>query len=287
MFDSIKHKFEYFTNFYKKTHLKMESGHNQNDIQQLWELLYPHAQFNYDYSYSCVAIIKELKNLCNPQFRAILAVIYRAILKEPVPANMDYKELCQRLENYADKLCLRIPEYTVYRSSGAVPQEKPIGPETCSLLKKMLIFGPIMGFDEQFPVSFFFYNISLPEYQSQGPYYPFRLKGVLADLMSTRDPMDTIKFFTGHDTDFTKLRRFIDFDAPEVRDIRYLAEDFVKGNYENMVARWRDDDDLPKLSEAVIRMLMYLHQGFRTGKLDLNLKWNELCKTEYVKNFKL
>ena len=257
----------------------------ENEIKELWDLLYPYAKFNYDYSVACVGIIKELKNLCKPQFKAILAVIYRAIIKEIVPENVDQKELCQKLENHTDKLCLKFPEYTIYRQSGAVPREKPIGPNICNSLRTMLIFRYIMQFTDHFPVSFFFYNISLPEQLSQGPYYPFRLKGLLSDRMSTNQYNNTIRYFGGENSDSNVFRGYINFDLTDSKEVEYYIENFVKVNYESMVARWRDE--MPKVNQSLIAMTIYLHQGFRTGALDLNIKWDDLCKSDYVKNFKL
>jgi len=217
-------------------------------------------------------------------------VIYRVVIKEKVPADATHNFLCEKLLTYIDNICIDSPEYIAYRKAGVVPRPGNIGVETCKTLKSKLI--PMRRLSiMRFPVSFAFYNAPLPDVYKMSEQYgmivDFFTKGVFNDLTSNRTDWGFYMDYYGRQSKKDDLlRQSINFNLDNSRNVEYLSRRFTEQFFED---RERADEPLPDtwFTDAHIKLIMYLHQGFRTGQLPLDIQWEDLCESDYVKKFTL
>jgi len=74
-------------------------------LKKIYEMLYPYGEYNYDKGFTCLAINKELKKLCNQNMRHVLLIIAKYIGYKFTP-NTPLNEICKQIQEYIFNLCL-------------------------------------------------------------------------------------------------------------------------------------------------------------------------------------
>lgn len=281
----------------------MEHPSRQNTIKHVWELLHPRGEFDYDYLGACISIDQELKKLCKPEFLPVLLILHRAVLGEKAKETDDHTILCQRLSSEIDGICMRGKEgdkYSEHRKTGVVPAVN-VGSETCMSLSNRLMTPPVKSTIGVLPVSFAFYNAAIPKEFLYNPQYAryrmFGANGIFQNLSSIHDYNFFIDYISSlyspesaesaeHLDKKNELRRGIDFQLSDPRKVKYYMERFHVESHEDLVADYEREIPEGFFTDAHVKLIMYLHDGFRTGNLDLDVTWDKLCETEYVKSFK-
>ena len=82
---------------------------NEHDISEtigtLYEMMYPYGEYNYDPSYSCIAINRELKTLCRENMRHVLLIVGR-YLRLKFTNGTPTPEICGAIQNKIFNICL-------------------------------------------------------------------------------------------------------------------------------------------------------------------------------------
>ena len=76
----------------------------RDEIKTMYEMVYPYGDYNYDVPTSCIAINRELRKLCNDQFRHILLILAR-YLKIKFTPNTPTLEICGNIQSKLYDIC--------------------------------------------------------------------------------------------------------------------------------------------------------------------------------------
>lgn len=98
-------------------------------VKNLYELVYPYGKFNNDYAHACIAIRRELQQLCKDKRKDLLVVINRALELRIKPTD-SLRDLCNNIINNVIDRCLSIPDakldVMLNLTKGIVPTTKAL-----------------------------------------------------------------------------------------------------------------------------------------------------------------
>ena len=95
-------------------------------IEKLYNIIYPYGKFKGDYSHACIAIKKEITELCKDKRKDLLIVINKS-LDLDITEGDSIKKLCDNIINNVINLCIQNPvskiDMILYLKYGIVPSE--------------------------------------------------------------------------------------------------------------------------------------------------------------------
>jgi len=262
---------------------------NDRKIKYIWELLHPwEKEFNLDSRTACLEIKRTLNAMCKKEFTAAFLILYRAVFSEHVSEKDNFRTLCNKLKNEVDNLC-------------------PTNSLCESLKNKFIINFRLPQSLELYPVSLFFYNIPIPKIAFQIPdneqFKPFGTNGLFqkevedfakAEKLPEANFNTYLSMYNNYPNE-REFRKYIQFELPYNLEYGFSGYETDKTTAHNEVRRrfnesfynnWLlfvgDKPEVPRLTDAEVELIIYLHNAFKSGKLSLFTPWDKLCA--FMKN---
>jgi hypothetical protein len=236
--------------------MEKEIQQARKTLKLLYSLVYPLNSFNYDYISATDKIRLELKNLCKEQMRPILFMLARAsgIEHNNLNEKMEIRKLCQMIQNRLIEIA-----YSLTNMEKTLLTLKWSPQSNIQIDSLKLVCENIWSkYREDFniiKIMYVNYKSLLQEetqehIQKIGVIPDFWFFGAIQDIEKHRGENDN------------NIRKYIDFDVTTDQVMHKLNVNFEEWGYNRQEA------------DFYVR----LHDGFRSGKIPLNITRNELCK---------
>lgn len=234
---------------------------SRQKIKALYEMLFPYGEYNEDAAFACIAINRELKNLCKNNMRHILLIIARYLGHKFTP-NTPTNDICKIIQDGILSICLGL---------GLSDEEKAniiTGLKTGVTRPLTNIQIGCQNYRDRF------YNplFALATISSN------RIWEMLYEYLTTKD-----EDVTDEEDSFGPGPRIYLFEGWQnilalLRQGRFL-EVFKMGLQENGMINLGHSSKRYPLTNQDVELFNYIIEGFLSGKYNIETTtWNDVCK---------